>query len=418
MKRLILLSLLLTGCAGENAEEELGRTRIDDQIQEMIQRDNLLPNTYIEVSNNVTNLGEMLFLDENLSGNQDISCATCHSLATSGDQIPLALGTGATLEGVDRLQNSGKTIRRNSQPLYNLGHNQRFAFHDGRVSFNNGSFTTPESLSSSITQHFDKAIDAQALFPILSNDEMRGQTGENALANLSSASDILNEVMETRVLNDAEYVAAFSAAYPSDSSFNAGHLGNAIGTFIQNRFNVRNTPFDHYLQGNFGALSESQKRGLQTFLGRGQCIRCHSGVNLSDEEFHSVGVPHVFPNISSNADDLGRTEVTGSSNDLYKFKTPGLRNVAKTAPYMHNGTFNTLEEVVDHYNNIQGSLFNYQLTSSFSTGNYIESILVDTNSTRNSIRFNNIDNGRLRGGLNLDQQERADLVNFLRALSD
>ena len=418
MKKIILLTILLSGCAREVGDEEIGRTEIDDQIQEMIAREDLAPNTYIEVSNNVTVLGEKLFLDENLSGNQDISCATCHSLSTSSDNIPLSLGTGGVLEGLDRLQNNSKVIRRNSHPLYNLGHDQEFAFHDGRVRFNNGVFTTPDSLPNSLTQHFDKAIDAQALFPILSNDEMRGQTGENSLANLSDTEDILNTVMTTRVLNDSDYLNAFKAAYPSESSFNAGHLGNAIGTFIQNKFNVRNTPFDQYLQGIFGAINESQKRGLQVFLGKGQCISCHSGVNLTDQEFHSVGVPHVFPSISSNADDIGRSAVSGSGNDLYKFKTPGLRNIAKTAPYMHNGAFISLEQVVAHYSNIQSSLFNYQLSSSFAAGNYLESILVDTNSTRNSIRFNNIDNGRLRRGLNLNQQERDDLVNFLHTLSD
>lgn len=417
MKKMILLTILLTSCAAE-IEEELGRTEIDDQIQEMISREDLAPNSYVSVSNNVTNLGKMLFQDENLSGNRDISCATCHSLESSSDGIPLAIGTGGVLEGVDRLQNSGKVVRRNSPPLFNLGHDQEFAFHDGRVSFNNGVFTTPDNLPNSFTQNFDKAIDAQALFPILSNDEMRGQVGENTLANLSDTEAILNEVMSSRVLNDSDYLSAFSAAYPDEYTFNAGHLGNAIGTFIQNRFNVRDTPFDQYLQGNFAAINESQKRGLQVFIGKGQCIDCHSGVNLSDQEFHSVGVPHVFPSVSSNADDLGRAEVTDSSDDLYKFKTPGLRNVAKSAPYMHNGTFSSLEEVVDHYNNIQTSLFSYQLSSSFSAGNYIESILVDTNSTRNSIRFNSIDNGRLKRGLNLSQQERTDLVNFLHSLSD
>jgi cytochrome c peroxidase len=409
--------ITITSCSNGASDEEDSPTALDEQIREMINRDDLASNLYIEVSNNVTVLGEKLFLDERLSGNKDISCATCHSLNTSGDEIPLAIGTGGVFESTDRLQNSGKVIRRNSSPLFNLGHDQEFSFHDGRVSFRNGVFTLPDSLPSSITQNFDKVIDAQSLFPILSAEEMRGQAGENSMANLSDATDILEELLSERILNDTDYINAFNNAYPSADSINAGHLGNALGTFMKNKFNVRNTPYDRYLQGELSALSDSQKRGLQIFLGRGQCIRCHSGVNLSDDDFHSVGVPHIFPNISSNADDTGRAEVTGSAQDRYKFKTPGLRNVDKTAPFMHNGAFATLEEVVEHYNDIRGSLFNYELTNSFST-NYTEDIIVDTNATRNSIRFNNIDNNALKRGLGLGQTERSDLVNFLRSLSN
>jgi len=417
MKKLLLLTIIFSGCGeGQSGEEEIS-TQLDAQISGMLSRSDLRPNDYVEVSNNVTLLGEKLFLDANLSGNQDISCSTCHSLVNSGDELSLPIGTGGIGLGISRIQNTGKVVRRNSSPLYNLGQSQQFSFHDGRVSLTNGIYSTPASLSSSITSVFDKVIDAQALFPILSNDEMRGQSGENALANISDEETALNTLLSTRILSDISYVSAFQAAYPGISNFTPGHIGNAIGSFIKNKFNVRDTPYDQYLNGSTSAISISQKRGLQIFLGKGQCIRCHSGVNLSDDDFHSVGVPHVFPSVSAVADDLGRYEVTNVLNDRYRFKTPGLRNVSKTSPYMHNGTFSTLTEVIDHYNNIGFSLFNYSLVR-LSTANYTESILIDSNSFRNNLRFNNIDNGALKRGLNLNTTEKEDLKNFLESLSD
>ncbi|OUR93590.1 hypothetical protein A9Q84_19165 [Halobacteriovorax marinus] len=421
MKRLLLISaLLLVGCGqgqGEEEEEQRRNQEIDAQISDMIRRTDLSANNYIEVSNNVTVLGEKLFLDNRLSGNQDISCSTCHSLTTSGDDIPLSIGAGGSGLSVNRTQETAKVIRRNSSPLYALGQGQSFAFHDGRVSFINGNLTTPTQLSASITSVFDKAIDAQALFPILSNDEMRGQSGENALANISNDEAVLQTLLSTRILSDSAYVQAFQSAFPGVNTFTAGHMGHAIGTFIKNKFNVRDTPFDLYLNGNSTALSLSQKRGLQVFLGKGQCIRCHSGVNLQDDEFHSVGIPHIFPLVSSLADDQGRYEISGNSNDLYKFKTPSLRNVAKTAPYMHNGSLKTLDDVINHYNNVNFSLFNYSLAN-LATESYSETILLDSNATRNSIRFNIIDNGALKRGLRLSATERADLKSFLESLSD
>jgi cytochrome c peroxidase len=104
--------------------------------------------------------------------------------------------------------------------------------------------------------------------------------------------------------------------------------------------------FDAYLSGQKEALSEAEKRGLGLYIGKASCTLCHNGANLTDNRFHNIGVPQVGP----LAKDAGRFEVTHRAGDTGAFKTPTLRNLALTAPYMHNGAFASLEEVVAFYN--------------------------------------------------------------------
>jgi len=418
---LIAVLIFCSSCGGDDEEGNIvvqgAMTATDQRLTQLISQRNLTPSTQTAVRNNVTLLGDKLFNDVNLSGNKDISCATCHdpNFGTS-DALSLSIGTGAMGDGPSRTQIIGvsKTIRRHSPQLFNLGQeNQVFSFYDGRVQLINGNLTTPVNLETEITQNFDKVIDAQAIFPLVSNEEMLGTNGSNDIATSNDEKVVWANIIAKRILTNDDYVSMFNSAYPQATTINIGHVGNAIGTFIKNKFIVTNTPYDRYLLGDSQALSENQKNGLITFLTRGQCIQCHSGPNLTDNQLHSVGVPHIFPLNSSNSDDTGRHEITGNKNDLYKFKTPGLRNIGKTAPFMHNGAFPSLEEVVDHYNNIATSLSNYAVSESLQAP-YQEEIRVDKNEVRQANRFNAIDNGRLKRGLGLSQRERSDLVDFLR----
>ncbi len=423
---LILTShLLFTACGGDEEVALIvqdASSTTDQRLSELISQNNLTPLTTKPEFNDVTDLGEKLFNDKNLSGNKDISCSTCHSESFgTSDALALSIGTGAIGEGSSRSQLAGesKTIRRHSPQLFNLGQEgQIFAFYDGRVQLINGTFTTPVLLPASTTNNFDKVIDAQAIFPLLCNDEMLGELGSNDIATSSDENIIWQNLIDKRIKTNSDYVSLFNQAYPSMSSINIGHVGNAIGTFIKNKFLVSNTPFDRYLLGDTSALTSSQKNGLDIFLTKGQCIRCHSGPNLTDNQLHSIGVPHIYPSESSNADDTGRAEVTGRAQDLYRFKTPGLRNINKTAPFMHNGSIESLEEVVRHYNDIAFSLSNYSVSKDLQSA-YQEEILVDKNKIRQENRFNAIDNNRLKSGLNLSALEQAELVDFLKnALSD
>lgn len=418
---LILFMTILTACEQKEPLQEnlINRAHapqnIDSHLRRQIIENNLKANKEVYQETPVTLLGAKLFTDKSLSASFDISCFSCHT-NSSTEMISLSIGTGGTGIDKSRMQAQGRVIRRNSPSLFNLGNNQRFAFYDGRVSHIDGVLSTPTQLTPVIKTQLKDALDAQTLFPLLSRDEMRGQLGDNTASDITSDLSYLDHLLSSRILNQADYIDLFKKAYPNDTTYNPGHMGRALGRFIQVRYQVKNTPYDQYLEGRSTALSLSAKRGFDIFLNKGKCVQCHNGINLTDGLFHSVGVPHIFPSVSSLSDDLGRSSVTQSSFDDYKFKTPGLRNLSKTAPYMHNGSFGTLEEVVSHYNNIRSNLNSFQVTSKIQE-NYTEEIIVDKNFSRNQRRFDQIDRRSLKRGLQLSSAEKKDLVEFLKSLS-
>jgi cytochrome c peroxidase len=124
----------------------------------------------------------------------------------------------------------------------------------------------------------------------------------------------------------------------------ADGIAQAIAAFERTLIST-NSPFDRYMAGNKAALPEAAQRGLALFQGKAKCVLCHNGPNFTDNKFHNIGVPQTGP----LKEDLGRYNVTKRDADRGAFKTPSLRSVALTAPYMHTGGFKTLEEVVQFY---------------------------------------------------------------------
>lgn len=423
------LAIQTTGCSPVSQNDESSQsttttpTAQDNQLSNVINNNGLakLAPPATEADHLVA-LGEALFSDMDLSGNRNISCLSCHDTSHGTvDGLPFSIGTGASGVGSSRRQVNGQSLptARNAPSLYNLGRtNQIRAFLDGRVSLSN------RTISSSITEIsgatptrsdirnvLTNIYDVQPLFPLLSTIEMLGQN--NDLSAHSTEVAVWQSVLTDRLLTKPAYVTLFNQAYPtvSTAQLNPGHIGRALGAFMKTRFQSTDTPFDRYLAGDLGALTVAQKRGMLVFYTRGQCVRCHSGSNFTDLGFHSSGVPQI--GTAPFVDDLGRAGETGAAADRYKFKTPSLRNIALTAPYMHDGAFDSLEAVVDHYNNISASLARYTIPSTYQ-GFYQLSLVVDQNTTRNQLRLNQIDNRALQNGLGLTTQEKADLVNFLR----
>lgn len=372
-------------------------------------------------------LGETLFADPLLSGNRETSCLSCHSTSFGlGDGLPISVGTGAHGFGTARMQVSGVSFAgtRNAPALFNLGRPEETkAFFDGRVSFTNNIVSTPVAaingaspVRSDIKNVFTNVYDIQPLFPLINVTEMLG-TG-NDLASQTSSTAVWDRILQTRLLNQSSYVSLFSRAYPTLAlgSVNPGHIGRAIGAFLKTRFKSNNTPFDSYLEGDITAMSEAQKRGMLVFYTKGQCFRCHAGSAMTDHNFHASGAPQI--GLSPFVDDLGLGSQTGSSADNYRFKTPSLRNLALTAPYMHDGAFASIEDVVEHYSNISRSLASYRMPASYQS-HYETTLVADANTTRNANRLSQVDNGAIRNGLNLSTQDKSDLVDFLKnALTD
>jgi cytochrome c peroxidase len=307
-------------------------------------------------------LGEALFFEPLLSGNRNIACATCHRPERgTGDGLALAVGEG----GPDR----GKLLARNSPPLYNVGATgYDRMFRDGRVSYDpaTGVYTTPEPAlngqdpaAADITRMLDGAASAQALFPLVEHDEMRGQPGTSELADAPDRIEAWRRIM-ARLQASPRYRALLAAAYPADAAqqrLNIGHVGRALAAYMRHAFAATDTPYDRYLRGDENALDGEARRGMALFFGKARCSRCHKGPHLTDLEFHAVAVPQVGPGNTPAGDDLGVfPAVQSDAKRLYHFKTPPLRNVGATAPYMHDGVFPTLRDVVEHYRDPRRSI--------------------------------------------------------------
>lgn len=310
-------------------------------------------------------LGQALFFDKLLSGNQDISCATCHhpDLA-SADERALSVGVGGHGLGDDRVLGEGKAlIPRNAPEIFNRGAEQWVTmFWDGRVAVD--LYTETDGLETPagdlLPTGLDSPLAGQALFPPTSRHEMRGEVED---ANGLSETEDLQEIwvgINARVLDVEGYQKMYAEAYPDVPLEKIGiqHVANAIAAFEIEAFTTLDSPFQIYLQGNDGALTAEQKSGALLFYGKANCASCHSGSLMTDQAYHNIGIP-VFGPGKEGGLDVGRYLVTEEAADMFAFRTPPLTNITLTGPYMHNGAYETLEDAVRHHLNPVDSLMQY-----------------------------------------------------------
>ncbi|MEZ4383577.1 MAG: cytochrome-c peroxidase [Nannocystaceae bacterium] len=248
-------------------------------------------------------LGRTLYYDTRLSKNHDISCNSCHMLDKYGvDNEPTSPGHRA------------QRGERNSPTVYNAA-THFVQFWDGRA--------------------ID--VEEQALGPILNPVEM-------AMASEDSAIEIIKSI--------PGYADLFKAAFPGDADpITYKNIGKAIGDF--ERGLMTPAPFDDFMKGDITALSPDAMRGLQLFMDA-QCTQCHTGPNLGGTMYQKMGSVKEY-----DTKDLGRYEITKNEDDKKVFKVPGLRNVAKTAPYLHDGSAATLDAVLNvmaEYQTAKGKL--------------------------------------------------------------
>ncbi|MCA9839388.1 MAG: carbohydrate binding domain-containing protein [Trueperaceae bacterium] len=361
-------------CQGETRAFTLLKTSadimLDAELRMLLFQNDVAPLTAnFSLNANKVALGKLLFHDKELSGNRDISCATCHpaSLGTT-DHLALSIGTGGTGFGPNRVMGAGRLrVPRHAPDLFNRAFSD-LMFWDGRVSGTTSTgFMTPAGAQ--LPTGLDSALAAQAMFPVITRAEMLGNAGDkdvfgaiNELANLSEGNlTAMWSAIMTRLMRVPEYQTLFSQAYPgiSTSAMGFEYAANAIAEYQKDAFTTLNSPFDRYLAGNDSALSLDQKQGALIFYGIGKCGSCHSGALLTDNSFHNIAVPQLGPGIGSTGLDFGRFNLTGQAQEQFAFKTPSLRNVTLTAPYMHNGAINNLVDAVAHYHLIEESLKNY-----------------------------------------------------------
>ncbi len=303
-------------------------------------------------------LGRLLFFDKELSGNRDTSCASCHHPALgTGDALPLSIGTGGTGFGSERkLGDKRSLIPRNAPEIFNRGHEAwNTMFWDMRVSKDSKQFYTPAG--EDLLLGIENIVAAQAMFPVTSRDEMRGAPGDvdgnHALNEIAAIADddlpgIWSALMD-RLLSIEDYAERFNEVFPGRSPTFAD-AANAIAAFEIQAFTLNQSPWDRYLDGSMDALTDRQKEGALLFFGDAGCGHCHSGVLLTDQKAHNICAPQLGPGKGdSSPEDRGRWLETEDSADLYAFRTPPLRNVAVTGPWMHDGSYTTLEATVRHH---------------------------------------------------------------------
>lgn len=323
-------------------------------------------------------LGRLLFFDPVLSGNRNIACATCHHPAFgTSDGVSLSIGEGGVGLGPKRnlpeeANRPEQRIGRNSPALFNLGADEfQVLFHDGRLEADTQKLDgTRTPLDSDMVSGFESVLSGQAMFPVLSGDEMAGHYSENEVSKavrqgLLSTSGGAWDLIATRVRDIPEYVDLFRQA---DTTITAvtdigfTDISDAIAAFIAVEFRADNSPFDRYLKGE-ADLPADAAAGLELFNGKAGCANCHSGVFQTDHAFHAIAMPQLGPGkaarFETHSRDVGRMRVTGRKQDKYRFRTPSLRNVELTAPYGHSGAYATLEAVIRHHLDPVASLKDY-----------------------------------------------------------
>ena len=272
-------------------------------------------------------LGKMLFFDPRLSGNNRMSCATCHNPSLGwSDRLPRTLGRDQ------------RELGRNSPSIINSGYFGK-QFWDGRAD----------------------SLEEQALVPIMGPTEMD--------QNLNKLEEELKAI--------PDYYRKFKKVFGA-SGVTAENIAKALATFERSVLS-RNAPYDKYQQGDVSSMSNSALRGMKIFFSKGRCNICHGGPLFADNSFHNIGLKPL----KGRMPDLGRFKITEKKEDKWSFRTPGLRDITRTAPYMHDGRFKTLEEVIDFFDRGGDPLEN---------------------------------KSPLMQPLNLQRQEKADLIQFLKTL--
>ncbi len=267
-------------------------------------------------------LGRKLFFDPRLSGNPAQTCATCHHP-----------GLGWA-DGMARTMGEGHALGRHTPSLINIGYAKAF-FWDGRAT------------------SLEDAVNQDILTPAMAD----AKTPHDIVIHIASLSGYRKEFAQVFGTRGVTF----------------DRITDALATFIRGIVSGP-SPFDHWLNGDDQAISDGAKKGFALFTGKAKCVRCHTGPTFTDYRFHNTGLNSVDP---------GHFEISGKKTDRDAFKTSGLRDVAITPPYMHNGSEKTLMEVINFYN-------------------------------RGGDR---IGQGNELSPLNLSIQEKQDLLMFLRSLT-
>lgn len=334
----------------------------------------------LDINEGKAQLGKKLFFTKNLGGEQSAACVSCHHPSLGGsDDLSLSVGVSAVNSGDEQSHdllghgrfngleaNNLPAVPRNAPTIFNLALYERGLFWDSRVERNRqGDILTPDSeVNDRGRRRPDRSLPqdttlaaAQAKFPVTSKEEMRGEFASNV------DNQSLRSALVSRLNNQIENIATtwpteFSQVF-GDDNVSIDRVFDAIGEYERSMVFVNNA-WTNYLSGNNNALTEQQKQGAILFFtsrqeGGAGCVGCHSGSNFTNERHHLTAFPQIGvgkgnDSLTSTSQDFGRENVTNDIEERFHFRTPSLLNIEVSAPYGHSGAYQTLEEVVAHYN--------------------------------------------------------------------
>ena len=345
--KLLYIPLFFLTVLSCKKDPEVIIAKYDATAYQIVFKNNTLPTLQIPADNPLTiekvKLGKLLFYDSLLSRDNTVSCASCHNQSDGFSDI------NQFSEGVN-----GGMGGRQAMAIFNMAYHTNQFFWDGRADL----------------------LRDQALLPIQDHLEM-----DETLPNII-----------VKLMNDTMYTNQFIRAFGT-SEINPLKVSLALENFMMSIIS-EDSKYDQYLAGKV-SLTASEDRGRELFFGEyneffpdvsgADCAHCHAGNNFENDLYMNNGL-----DTDSEFEDDGRENATNDPDDKAKFKVTSLRNIGVTPPYMHDGRFNTLEEVVDHYN------------SNIKNSSTVDPALLGTTAT----------------GLMLDAQEKEDLVNFLKTFTD
>ena len=347
--RPLLVAIALTIATAASATDK----SVSEILRTAALANGLLPakQLFVDTDLHLATVGRKFFESKNLSLNGRIACRTCHLDAFgSADGLPNAVGIFGTGEGPARAFSKGKIVPRNTLPLWGRGGpGFDVFFWDGKVDF---SGRRPVSQFGTNVPSSDPLLTAVHLPPV----EIREMIDDAPdISRFKSESSIEAQRLYTRIatrLVETERKVMNELAASLDKPLSEvafGEVARSIAAFIRSEFRIRDTAFHRFVFGD-RKLADDELRGGLIFYGKGKCVNCHNGPYFSDFNFHAVPFPQIGFGKNGFGVDYGRFNVTFDPEDLYKFRTPPLINVASTAPYGHSGSLATLgDAIVAHY---------------------------------------------------------------------
>lgn len=302
--------------------------------------------THISVAEDLVAAGKLLFQTKKLSLEHEIACATCHiDRFGSADGLPNAIGTEGRGEGVARLMGGGDIIPRNALPFWGRGGKGfNVFFWDGRIDARDG---TMISQFAGEEPSDDPLVVAVHLPPVELGEMLLNSAGSETLQSetVASANQVYDQLAQ-RLRDDPQIGPALAKAYGVESEeVRFIDIAEALAGFIRHNFRLKSTRFHDFVLAD-GDLSEDEIEGGLIFYGKGRCATCHNGAYFTDFQFHTIPFPQAGFGKNGFGVDYGRYNVTLDVEDLYRFRTPPLFNVTKTAPYSHSGSLYGLSETI------------------------------------------------------------------------